>query len=75
VAVLAPTTILVEQHMHTFQERLADYPVRVEALSGSAPPASRRRSWLSCWSGEVDVVVGTHRLLQPDVAFATSGCW
>jgi transcription-repair coupling factor (superfamily II helicase) len=73
VAVLAPTTILVEQHLHTFQERLAEYPVRVAALSRFRTAAQQQSILASIASGEVDIVIGTHRLLQPDVEFRRLG--
>jgi transcription-repair coupling factor (superfamily II helicase) len=73
VAVLAPTTILVEQHLHTFQERLADYPVRVEALSRFRSARDQQRILAAVASGEVDIVIGTHRLLQPDLEFRELG--
>jgi transcription-repair coupling factor (superfamily II helicase) len=72
-AVLAPTTILVEQHLHTFQERLADYPVRIEALSRFRTAREQETILADVLSGEVDIVIGTHRLLQPDVAFRNLG--
>ncbi|MDX1673597.1 MAG: transcription-repair coupling factor [Longimicrobiales bacterium] len=73
VAVLAPTTILVEQHLHTFQERLADYPVRIEALSRFRTPKEQETILAELLAGEIDIVVGTHRLLQDDVAFKNLG--
>ncbi len=73
VAVLAPTTILVEQHLHTFQERLAEYPARIEALSRFRTPKEQESILADLVSGEVDVVIGTHRLLQPDVGFRDLG--
>jgi transcription-repair coupling factor (superfamily II helicase) len=72
-AVLAPTTILVEQHLHTFQERLADYPVRIEALSRFRTGREQETILADALAGEVDIVIGTHRLLQPDVAFRNLG--
>jgi transcription-repair coupling factor (superfamily II helicase) len=72
-AVLAPTTILVEQHLHTFQERLADYPVRIEALSRFRTAREQEAILANVLAGEVDIVIGTHRLLQPDVAFRNLG--
>ena len=73
VAVLVPTTILAEQHGRTFRERLADYPVRIEVLSRfrsakEAGPIVQRLT-----GGEVDVVIGTHRLLSADVTFKDLG--
>lgn len=73
VAVLAPTTILAEQHLHTFRERLADYPVRVEALSRFRSRKEQEEILLGLASGEVDIVIGTHRLLEPDVVFHDLG--
>lgn len=73
VAVLAPTTILVEQHRRTFEERLADYPVRIGALSRFRTPREQRELLLGLAQGEVDIVVGTHRLLSPDVVFKDLG--
>lgn len=73
VAVLAPTTILVEQHLHTFEERLADYPVRIEALSRFRTPKEQERILADLLSGQIDIVIGTHRLLQDDVAFKRLG--
>ena len=73
VAVLAPTTVLVEQHRHTFAERLADYPVRVGALSRFRTPSDQKKLLQGLAGGQVDIVVGTHRLLSPDVEFADLG--
>lgn len=73
VAVLAPTTILVEQHRRTFEERLADYPVRVGALSRFRSPKAQKELLLALAKGEVDIVIGTHRLLSKDVTFKSLG--
>ena len=73
VAVLAPTTILVEQHRHTFDERLADYPVKVGALSRFRSAKEQREILTGVAKGEVDIVVGTHRLLSDDVTFRDLG--
>jgi len=73
VAVLAPTTILVEQHHRTFEERLADYPVRIGALSRFRTPKQQRELLLSLARGETDIIIGTHRLLSPDVLFKDLG--
>ncbi len=73
VAVLAPTTILVEQHRHTFQERLADYPVRVESLSRFRTPPEAREILAQLAAGTVDIIIGTHRLLSDDVVFKDLG--
>jgi len=73
VAVLAPTTILVEQHARTFGERMADYPVRVACLSRFRSTAEQEETLLALERGEVDIVIGTHRLLSPDVRFRELG--
>ena len=73
VAVLAPTTILVEQHRRTFEERLADYPVRVRALSRFRSSKEQEEILLSLASGGTDIVIGTHRLLSTDVLFKDLG--
>ena len=73
VAVLAPTTVLVEQHRHTFAERLADYPVTVGALSRFRTPTDQKKLVSGLAAGAIDIVVGTHRLLSPDVEFADLG--
>lgn len=73
VAVLAPTTILVEQHRHTFEERLADYPVRVGALSRFRSTKEQKEILAGVASGSIDIVVGTHRLLSDDVVFKDLG--
>ncbi len=73
VAVLAPTTVLVEQHRRTFAERLADYPVNVGVLSRFRTPSEQKKLLDGLASGSVDIVVGTHRLLSPDVEFADLG--
>jgi transcription-repair coupling factor (superfamily II helicase) len=73
VAVLAPTTILVEQHRRTFEERLADYPVRIGALSRFRTPKEQREILLSLARGETDILIGTHRLLSEDVLFKSLG--
>jgi len=73
VAVLAPTTILVEQHRHTFAERLADYPVRVGALSRFRTPKEQKEIIARLAAGDIDIVIGTHRLLSEDVVFRDLG--
>jgi transcription-repair coupling factor (superfamily II helicase) len=73
VAVLAPTTILAEQHAHTFRQRLAGYPVRVEALSRFRSVREQQDILAATADGRVDIVIGTHRLLEPDVTFRNLG--
>ena len=65
--VLAPTTILAQQHFGTFSERLADYPFRIELLSRFRSAAEQRAVIKDFAEGKVDVLVGTHRLLSRDV--------
>ena len=67
VAVLVPTTILAQQHLETFRKRFAGYPVSVEMLSRFRTTAENARRWRGIASGRLDVVIGTHRLLQKDV--------
>jgi transcription-repair coupling factor (superfamily II helicase) len=73
VAVLAPTTLLAQQHHQTFAERFQGYPVRVEALSRFLTPKQQRAVVAGLATGEVDVVIGTHRLLSDDVRFKDLG--
>ncbi len=73
VAVLVPTTVLAMQHFATFGERLGGYPVTVEMLSRFVPPARQRRIVGRVAEGNVDIVVGTHRLLSGDVSFGDLG--
>src|SRR5207253_2928135 len=69
VAVLAPTTVLAQQHFHVFRERLKNFPVVVEMLSRFVDDETQERTVEGLKSGHVDIVVGTHRLLQRDVRF------
>ncbi|MBU1694064.1 MAG: transcription-repair coupling factor [Verrucomicrobia bacterium] len=73
VAVLVPTTILAQQHYDTFGERMAAYPVAVEMLSRFRTRAAQKEVVRRLAEGCVDVVIGTHRLLQPDVRFKDLG--
>ena len=73
VAVLVPTTILAQQHFNTFRERMADYPIRVELLSRFRTPREARRVVEELAAGAVDIVIGTHRLVQNDIAFKDLG--
>jgi transcription-repair coupling factor (superfamily II helicase) len=72
-AVLCPTTLLAQQHHQTFADRLDPYPVRVEVLSRFLTEKQASRVVAGLATGEVDVVVGTHRLLSEDVAFKSLG--
>jgi transcription-repair coupling factor (superfamily II helicase) len=73
VAVLVPTTVLAEQHRRTFGDRFADFPVRVEVMSRFRGPAQQKEILAALKEGKVDIVIGTHRLLSKDVAFAELG--
>ncbi len=73
VAVLCPTTLLAQQHHQTFSERFAPYPVRVEVLSRFLTPKQARGVVDGLATGEVDLVIGTHRLLSEDVSFKNLG--
>ncbi|MFM8794144.1 MAG: DEAD/DEAH box helicase, partial [Acidimicrobiales bacterium] len=73
VAVLVPTTLLAAQHGNTFSERFAGYPIRVEVLSRFLSAAESRKVIEGLKSGEVDCVIGTHRLLQESVSFKDLG--
>lgn len=72
-AVLVPTTILAEQHGRTFTERLADFPVRVATLSRFQTSKEQAAIVADLAEGKIDVIIGTHRLLSPDVKFADLG--
>jgi len=73
VAVLVPTTVLAGQHLQTFGERLADYPVTVEMVSRFRTPAEQKEILKRTAAGRVDILIGTHRLLQRDVKFKDLG--
>jgi transcription-repair coupling factor (superfamily II helicase) len=73
VAVLVPTTVLAQQHFETFRERLADFPVEVAMLSRYVGGAQEEATILRLATGEVDVVIGTHRILSKDVEWKNLG--
>ena len=73
VAVLVPTTVLAQQHYLTFTERFSSYPVRVEILSRFRNRADQKKIIEGLAAGRVDIVIGTHRLLQKDVLFKELG--
>ncbi|MGD0744015.1 MAG: transcription-repair coupling factor [Verrucomicrobiota bacterium] len=73
VAVLVPTTVLAQQHFNTFRERMADYPVRIELLSRFRTRRQQQRVVRDLVNGGVDIVVGTHRLIQNDIVFKDLG--
>jgi len=73
VAVLVPTTILAQQHHTTFTERLKDYPVKIEVLSRFKSSKEQKEIIKSLEQGRIDMVIGTHRLLQKDIKFKDLG--
>ncbi|MFM2183272.1 MAG: hypothetical protein RJB61_1566 [Actinomycetota bacterium] len=73
VAVLAPTTLLASQHGNTFADRFAGYPIRVEVLSRFLTAKEAKKVLTALTSGEIDCVIGTHRLLQDGVKFKDLG--
>ena len=73
VAMLVPTTILAQQHYSTFRERLLSYPVYIDLLSRFRTKAEQKNTVKRLKSGEVDIVIGTHRLLSKDVVFKDLG--
>ncbi len=73
VAVLVPTTVLAEQHYSTFSQRLSAFPVTIEVLSRFRSHAEQRRIVKDLAAGKVDICIGTHRILQKDIAFKELG--
>jgi transcription-repair coupling factor (superfamily II helicase) len=73
VAVLVPTTVLAQQHEKTFRERLAGFPVTIDVLSRFRSDEEAREVVRNLKSGEIDIVIGTHRLLQSGIEFANLG--
>ena len=73
VAILVPTTVLAQQHFNNFRERMADYPIRVELLSRFRTQREQTRVVKDLAAGAVDIVIGTHRIVQDDIAFKDLG--
>ncbi len=73
VAVLTPTTVLAQQHFQTFRERMSEYPVTIDMLSRYRSAAEQRKTVQSLSTGNVDIVVGTHRLISKDIVFKRLG--
>jgi transcription-repair coupling factor (superfamily II helicase) len=73
VAVLVPTTVLAQQHYTNFSERMADFPLTVEMLSRFRHPAEQARIIEQLATGQIDIIIGTHRLIQPDIRFKNLG--
>lgn len=73
VAVLAPTTVLAEQHFTTFKERMGDYPIRIEVVNRLRPPSVREKILSQTAKGSVDILIGTHAIVQPHIGFKELG--
>lgn len=73
VGMLVPTTVLAQQHFQTFKRRLTAFPVEVEMLSRFRTPSESREILRRLAAGEIDILIGTHRILQPDVVFKDLG--
>lgn len=73
VVILAPTTLLAQQHLTTFSERMAGFPVNIKGLSRFISAADAKATIAGLADGSVDIVIGTHRLLQPSVRFKDLG--
>ena len=73
VAYLAPTTILAQQIYNTFVQRMKEFPVRVELLCRFRTPAQQKKAIEDLKKGQVDVIIGTHRILSKDVQFKNLG--
>ncbi len=73
VAVLVPTTILAQQHLQTFRERFHEYPVNIDMVNRFRTPREQKETLAQLKKGNVDIIIGTHRLLSKDVKFASLG--
>ncbi|MCM8788501.1 MAG: transcription-repair coupling factor [Candidatus Omnitrophica bacterium] len=73
VALLCPTTVLAQQHLRTFRERMYGFPVNIEMLSRLYPVSMQKKILEKIATGKVDIVIGTHRILQDDVIFKNLG--
>lgn len=73
VAILVPTTVLAQQHYANFQERFAEFPVNVDVMSRFKTKAEQEKTLEKLKKGQVDILIGTHRLLSKDVVFADLG--
>lgn len=72
-AILAPTTVLADQHYRTFRKRMSEYPIRIELLSRFTPPKKAAEIIEGIRNGSVDIVIGTHRLISKNVSFKQLG--
>lgn len=72
-AIMAPITILADQHYHTFCDRMRNFPIHIEMLSRFRTPKEQREILMKLRKGDIHIIIGTHRLLQPDVQFFNLG--
>src|SRR5947208_13969403 len=73
VAILVPTTVLAEQHYRSFRERMVNYPFTIESISRFKSPRQQKEIVKRASEGQVDILIGTHRLISKDVKFADLG--
>ena len=73
VGVLVPTTVLAQQHLQTFRERFHEYPVNIDMVNRFRTPREQKETLAELKKGNVDIIIGTHRLLSQDVEFASLG--
>ena len=73
VAILVPTTVLAEQHVKTFKERMQGFPVTVDCINRFRTPAEQKRIIKDLTAGKIDIIIGTHRLLSKDICYRELG--
>ena len=73
VAILVPTTLLADQHLKTFSKRMNDFPVKVDALSRFKSAKEQKEILKGVSKGDVDILIGTHRILSKDISFKDLG--
>lgn len=73
VAVLVPTTLLAQQHYENFRDRFADWPIRIDVLSRFRSAAEQKAALAALGEGKIDIIIGTHKLLQDDIEFKNIG--
>jgi transcription-repair coupling factor (superfamily II helicase) len=73
VAMLVPTTVLAQQHFHTFKERMAEFPVTIDVISRFRTASEQKRVVEAARAGQLDVLIGTHRILSRDIGFRDLG--
>ena len=73
VVILVPTTVLAQQHYKTFSDRLSPYPISVDIISRLRSPSDQKTILTKLHAGEIDICIGTHRIIQEDVKFKNLG--